>query len=162
LVSKRASDNSLHWRRRSRRGRIKLDASIRLTPLRSGSARTGEDDTGPHDMSHQKSGTPRSWRGRPCPAAARQVTAARAASDAGQLLHPHAASCKTVLGGGIPTGRALPYVASALKPASATSLRYSASRRGENRPRKAAGMRLPSGRPVLAAPARDHVRLAYA
>jgi hypothetical protein len=30
-------------------------------------------------------------------------------------------------------------VASALKPASATSLRYSASRRGENRPRKAAG-----------------------
>jgi hypothetical protein len=30
-----------------------------------------------------------------------------------------------------------PYVASALKPASATSLRYSASRRGENRARRA-------------------------
>jgi hypothetical protein len=35
--------------------------------------------------------------------------------------------------------RRSPYVASALKPASATSLRCSASRRGENRPRKAAG-----------------------
>ena len=35
--------------------------------------------------------------------------------------------------------RRSPCVASALKPESATSLRYSASRRGENRPRKAAG-----------------------
>ena len=35
--------------------------------------------------------------------------------------------------------RRSPHVASALKPASGTSLMYSASRRGENRPRKAAG-----------------------
>jgi hypothetical protein len=35
--------------------------------------------------------------------------------------------------------RRSPHAASALKPASATSLRCSASRRGENRPRKAAG-----------------------
>ena len=35
--------------------------------------------------------------------------------------------------------RRSPHVATALKPASATSLRYSASRRGENRPRKATG-----------------------
>jgi hypothetical protein len=40
-----------------------------------------------------------------------------------------------------------PHVASALKPASATSLRYSASRGGENRPRKAAGCVFRRGRP---------------
>jgi hypothetical protein len=66
--------------------------------------------------------------------------------------------------------RRSPHVASALKPASATSLMYSASSRGENRPRKAAGCVCrglgQAESDALAwlrraAAARDRVRLAY-
>jgi hypothetical protein len=51
----------------------------------------------------------------------------------------HAAHRRTSQGKAGQCHRRSPHVAGALKPASATSLMYSASRRGENRPRKAAG-----------------------